>query len=68
MASIAFFIPLTANRVYQSAFTLPYLGVNSVSLYANLMIVAVFLLINSSLPIKNLTVLMDMTGFLMISC
>ena len=55
VASIAFFAPLTAVRVYESAFALPYLGVNSVSLYANIFIVGVIAFVHSFLPRANLT-------------
>ena len=66
IASAAFFAPLTAVRTYQSAFTLPYLGVNSVSLYANLLIVSAVSFVYSLLPVANLNLLMDITGVLLV--
>ena len=66
MASIVFFAPLTAKRVYESAFALKYRGVNSVGLYANLMIIGVISFVYSVLPVINLTVFMNITGTMLI--
>ena len=68
MSSVALFLPLTSARVYESAYNLPFTGINNCLIQATLAITTVLLFIwISAVPVLRLNILLPLSAIFSIA-